>query len=69
MKTKILREKSQEALQRLLRESREELRSLRFDLSQGKLKKVDSVKKTINNIARILTVLNEKSENKRSNNQ
>jgi ribosomal protein L29 len=62
MKTKVLREKPQETLQKLLQENREELRRLRFNLSQGKLKKVDNVKKTKSNIARILTILHEKSK-------
>lgn len=62
MKTKVLREKPQETLQKLLQENREELRRLRFNLSQGKLKKIDNVKKTKSNIARILTILHEKSK-------
>ncbi|MCZ2846307.1 MAG: 50S ribosomal protein L29 [Candidatus Bathyarchaeota archaeon] len=66
MKTKVLREKPQETLQKLLQENREELRRLRFDLSQGRLKKVDNVKKTKNNISRILTILNEKSKAEQS---
>ncbi|RLC38565.1 MAG: 50S ribosomal protein L29 [Candidatus Nealsonbacteria bacterium] len=44
-------------LQRLLREKRERLRQLRFDLAGGKVKNVREIRETKKDIARILTFL------------
>jgi ribosomal protein L29 len=52
-----LKMKSAEELSKLLREHREELRNLRFDLSAGKVKNVASLHKTRKAVARILTFL------------
>lgn len=55
-----LREKSVEELEKLESEQREELRSLRFDLSSGKAKGTDNVRKLKKDIAQIRTVINQK---------
>lgn len=57
MKTSELRQKSQSELNKLLMESRERLRTLRFDLVSGKVKNVREIRKIKKDIARILTVL------------
>jgi large subunit ribosomal protein L29 len=64
MKVKELREKSNNELQKILKEEREKLRKLRFDLVAGKIKNVREIRKVKKEIARILTVLNEKIKNK-----
>jgi len=61
MKTKELRNKSDKELVKLEANLREKLRSLRFDLQAGKVKNVKEVRKTKKEIARILTLLKEKS--------
>ncbi len=58
MKARELREKSQAELQNLLRDRRERLRQLRFDLASGKIKNVREIRQTKKDIARILTILN-----------
>jgi len=57
MKLKELKEKNELELQKLLQESREKLRQLRFDLSAGKVKNVKEVRKLKKEIAQILTLL------------
>ena len=59
MKTSELRQKSKSELQKLLSENREKLRSLRFDLSAGKVKNVREIRRIKKEIARILTLLTE----------
>lgn len=54
---KELKNKSAEELQKLLRESREELRVFRFDLAAGKVKNVSAIREVRKRIARILTFL------------
>jgi large subunit ribosomal protein L29 len=61
-KTKDLRQKSNEELNQLLSESQKKLRELRFNLASGKVKNVRSVRALKKDIARILTILNEKSQ-------
>ncbi len=56
-----LKGKSISELEKLEKEQREELRSLRFDLSSGKAKSVDNVRKLKKNIAQIRTVINQKN--------
>ncbi len=56
MKAKELRQKTQEELKLTLREDREKLRSLHFDLASKKLKKTDEIGKIKKEIARILTL-------------
>lgn len=53
LKTKPLPE-----LKKQLEERREKLRSLQFDLAQGKVKNVSEIKTTKKIIARILTIIN-----------
>ena len=62
MEIKELRQKSKEELQKSLQDSRERLRQLRFDLSAGKVKNVREIRMTKKKIARILTLLKEKSK-------
>ncbi len=62
MKTKELRQKSEKELQKLLQELRERLRKLRFDLVSGKVKNVREIRQTRKDIARILTILNERKK-------
>lgn len=58
MNIKELQKKSKSGLEKILRERRERLRALRFDLDQGKLKDTSQIKKTKKDIAKILTLLN-----------
>lgn len=60
MKIKELKTKPEGELQRMLKEEREHLRGLRFDLASKKLKKVREARGSKRTIARILTLLNEK---------
>ena len=57
MKTRELSQRSKEELQKILQESRERLRVLRFDLVSGKVKNVREIRKIKKDIARILTLL------------
>jgi len=57
MKMEDLRKKTKPELQKLLREKREKLRDLRFNLAGGKLKNVREIRAIKKDIARILTVL------------
>ncbi len=61
MKSSELRQKTKEELEKLLKENREKLRQLRFDLTAGKVKNVREIRKTKKEIARILTLLREKN--------
>ncbi len=63
MKIGELRQKSKGELQKLLRENRERLRALNFDLSSGKVKNVREIRKIKKDIARILTLIKEKEKN------
>lgn len=56
-----LKTKSDLELQKLLRESREKLQALRFNLAAGKVKNVKELKFLKKYIARILTFLNAKN--------
>jgi len=59
MKAEELRKKSKLQLQKLLKEKRERLRQLRFDLASKKLKNYREIRQIKKDIARILTVLRE----------
>jgi large subunit ribosomal protein L29 len=59
MKTRELRKRSKEELEKILRDEREKLRQLRFDLSSGKVKNVREIGKLKKEIARILTIIRE----------
>jgi len=64
VKTKELRIKPEEELNQLLSESQKKLRELRFNLASGKVKNVRTIRVLKKNIARILTILNEKNKTK-----
>ncbi len=66
IKTKIkeLRSKNKEDLGRLLLNLREKLRQLKFDLASGKIKNVSEIRKIRKEIAQILTVLEEHTDQK-----
>jgi len=60
MKAAELRTQSKEELVRLLKETREKIRALKFDLAQGKIKNIHAFKSAKRDAARILTLLKEK---------
>jgi len=60
MKVREIRQKSEKELQKLLQDSREKLRQLRFDLASGKVKNVREIRQIRKDIARILTILKTK---------
>jgi len=60
VKVESLRKKEKPELQKLLREKREKLQRLRFDLASGNLKNIRAIRQIKKDIARILTILNEK---------
>jgi len=62
LKTRELRLKQEEELNQLLSESQKKLRELRFNLASGKVKNVRTIRVLKKDIARILTILNEKSK-------
>jgi len=57
MKIRELRQKSKEELMRMLWEKRNNLLSLRFDISGGRVKNVKVLHEAKKDIARILTLL------------
>lgn len=59
-KAEKLRKKSESELHKLLKEKREKLQRLRFDLASGDLKNIRAIRQIKKDIARILTILNEK---------
>ena len=61
MKATELHQKSKSELQKLLQDSRERLRQLRFDLTAGKVKNVREIRKIKKDIAKILTNLWQKN--------
>ncbi len=65
MKITELRQKSKEELQKILKDDREKLRQLRFDLAAGKVKNVREVRKIKKDIARILTLITKRGEAER----
>jgi len=67
MKARDLRNKSEEELHSLLHQKREALRQLRFDLVAGKVKNLREIRSIKKDIARILTVINEKRKAKEIN--
>ncbi len=64
MKTKELRQKTSQEIELLLKEHREKLRRLRFDLSEKKLKNVKEISSNKKTIARVLTILEQRHEQK-----
>lgn len=57
MKSKELQSKTNPDLRKLLSDLQEELRTLRFDLTFGKVKNTAHVKEVKKDISRILTIL------------
>ncbi|HDM31966.1 50S ribosomal protein L29 [bacterium] len=64
MKAKELRQLSDKELHQKLVELRKKLAELRFHLSAGRLKNPHQIKETKKDIARILTILNERRREK-----
>ncbi len=62
MNPPLLRKKPKSELQRMLSDSQEKLRKLRFDLASGKVKNIREIRRIRKNIARILTILREKKD-------
>lgn len=62
MNIKELRIKSEKELTQMLKNEREHLRELRFDLASKKLKKVREARESKKTIARLMTLLQEKRE-------
>lgn len=62
MKTKDLREKNQGELEKLLDEKREAARKFRFDMATKQAKNSRSIRNEKRDIAKILTLINEKNE-------
>lgn len=60
MKISELRQKSQNELNKLFLELSEKIGKLNFDLASGKVKNVREIRETRRNIAKILTIINEK---------
>ncbi|OGZ34182.1 MAG: 50S ribosomal protein L29 [Candidatus Portnoybacteria bacterium RBG_19FT_COMBO_36_7] len=60
MEIKELKIKSDQELELSLREFREKLRRLRFDLAEKKLKNVGEISESRKTIARILTILKQR---------
>lgn len=57
MKLTELRQKSKDKLQKILRDKREKLRDICFNLASGKIKNVRKIRELKKDIARILTIL------------
>jgi large subunit ribosomal protein L29 len=65
MKSVDIKNKSKQELEKTLNELRERLRSLRFDLSAGKVKNVREIRGIKKDIARILTSQSSNSKTKK----
>lgn len=57
MKIKELRQKTKDELNQFLKEKKERLCQLKFDLASGKVKNVREIRMVKKDIARILTIL------------
>ena len=66
MKISELRKKSKGELNKLLKQNREKLGVLRFDLISGKLKNHREIRNIKKDIARILTLLRKEAPNPKS---
>jgi len=64
MNPKELKKKSEKDLQQLIDEKRERIRQLRFTIASGKVKNVREIRALKRDIARILTALNNKENQK-----
>jgi len=63
MKIKEIREKNSEELKKILAEKREDVRKLRFDIAAKQAKNNRKLRNDKKDIAKILTVLNDKRIN------
>ncbi|MGB9763127.1 MAG: 50S ribosomal protein L29 [Minisyncoccia bacterium] len=63
MKAEELRRKTIEELNKLLIESKKKFQDLKFDLSLGKVKSINVIRELKKDIARIKTVIKEKTLN------
>jgi len=61
MKISELRQKTDAELEKLLRERKEKLGNLNFALAGGKVKNIREIHQTKKDIAKILTLMNEKT--------
>ena len=61
MKTKDLHQKTEKELNELLIDNRYKLGKLKFDLSSKKIKNVREIRDLRRDVAKILTILNEKN--------
>ncbi len=61
MKIKDLHQKTEKELNELLIESRYKLGKLKFDLSSKKIKNIREIRDLRRDVARILTILNQKN--------
>lgn len=62
MEVKELRMKKETGLHKSLADSREKLRTLKFELAAGKVKDVRAIRQTKKDIAKTLTILKEKKD-------
>lgn len=62
MKTAQLRKKQKSDLEEMLSDLQERLRKLRFNLASGKVKNIREIRSLKKDIARILTILEEKKD-------
>lgn len=60
MKISEISQKDKKELSKMLKEKREELHNLRFDLVSGKVKNISGIRRARKDIARILTLINKK---------
>ena len=59
MNIKELKQKTEPELKKILRDNKEKLRELRFNLAAGKIKNVREIRKIKKEIARIITILSQ----------
>jgi len=64
METRELSKMPKQELLRMLKDEREKLRQLRFDLKSGKVKNVREIRRIRKEIARIMTFISFKEEKK-----
>lgn len=60
MKISEVRSKSKKELEKIVRDNRERLRSLKFDLVSGKVKNVREIRQIKKDTAQALTIIKEK---------
>ncbi len=58
-----LKMKSAAELEKMLKDGKEKLRALKFDLFAGKVKNINELKRVKKDIARVLTIMNSRQEN------